>query len=393
MIAQAGRGVNRFLVVGAGFSGAVLARALAEAGLASLVVDERDHVAGNCHTAEDPATGIMVHRYGPHIFHTDDEDIWQFMQRFGEWADYRHAVFATVKGKVFSLPVNLLTMNQFYGMAMGPEEAKAFIAARCIANPEPANFHEQALALVGTDLYEAFFRHYTVKQWGIEAALLPASIFRRLPLRFSYDGNYFHHRRQAMPRDGYTAIIANMLRHPLIELRLEVAAEDLPEHFAHTFYTGSIDRYFGYRLGRLGYRTLRFEETRGRGDMLGCPVMNFPDAEVAWTRMTEHRHLSPWRKLDSDATIVWKEFPETAAAGSVLYYPLRLAGDERRLEDYVELARRSTGVTFLGRLGSYAYIDMDMAVKRALDMAATALSSLRDGQAPPVFAQDPLIKA
>jgi UDP-galactopyranose mutase len=385
--------VSRILVVGAGFSGAVLARALAEAGLNLLVVEERDHVAGNCHTAEDAATGIMVHRYGPHIFHTDDDEIWRFVQRFGEWVRYRHSVFATVRGKVFSLPVNLLTINQFYGTAMGPEEAKAFIAARCIATPSPANFHEQALALVGRELYEAFFHHYTVKQWGVEAAELPASIFRRLPLRFTYDSNYFHHQRQAMPREGYTAIIANMLAHPAIELRLSLAGEDLAEGFAHTFYTGGIDRYFGYRLGRLGYRTLRFEEIRGHGDMLGCPVMNFPDAEVAWTRMTEHRHLSPWRKINSNVTIVWKEFPEAASADSVPYYPLRLAGDERLLRNYVELARREQGVTFLGRLGSYAYIDMDMAVRRALDTAAAALTVLGEGKSPPVFIHEPLGKA
>lgn len=385
--------MTRILVVGAGFSGAVLARALAEAGSSCLVVDERDHVAGNCHTAPDPETGIVVHRYGPHIFHTDDDEIWQFVRRFGEWVDYRHSVFATVKDRVFSLPVNLLTLNQFHGVAMSPEEAKAFIAAKCVANPAPANFHEQALALVGEELYEAFFHHYTVKQWGHEATQLPASIFRRLPLRFSYDNNYFHHQRQAMPREGYTPIVASILAHPRIELRLKTAAEDLTETFSHVFYTGGIDRYFAYRLGRLAYRTLRFEEIRGRGDMLGCPVMNFPGAEVAFTRMTEHRHLSPWRKPASDATIVWKEFPEAATPASVLYYPLRLAGDERRLASYVALARQSSGVTFLGRLGSYAYIDMDMAMRRALDTAAAALSAFKEGQSPPVFLHDPLAKA
>lgn len=385
--------MKRILVVGAGFSGAVVARKLAEAGFGVVVVDERPHVAGNCHTAEDAETGIMVHRYGPHIFHTDDEEIWQFVQRFGEWVSYRHSVFATIGGRVFSLPVNLLTINQFYGTALGPEAAKAFMEAKCVPHPAPANFHEQALALVGEELYEAFFHHYTVKQWGIEASQLPASIFRRLPVRFTYDGNYFHHQRQAMPREGYSAIIANMLAHQGIELRLGVSAEDVTGDFAHSFHSGGIDRYFGYRLGRLGYRTLRFEEMRGQGDMLGCPVMNFPGPDVAWTRMTEHRHLSPWRKPRSDATIVWKEFPESAGADSILYYPLRLAGDERRLADYVALAQRSTGVTFLGRLGSYAYIDMDMAIRRALDTADAALKALGEGKSPPAFVHDPLAKA
>lgn len=379
-------------MVGAGFSGAVLARVLAEAGLSVVVVEERAHVAGNCHTSEDPDTGIMVHRYGPHIFHTDDDEIWQFVQRFGEWMAYRHSVHATLGSRVFSLPVNLLTLNQFFSTAMGPEEARACIAAKAVPHPAPHNFHEQALAMVGEELYEAFFRHYTVKQWGVEAAQLPASIFRRLPLRFTYDSNYFHHQRQAMPRDGYSAIVAGILAHPRIELRLGVAAEKASGNFTHTFYTGGLDRYFGYRLGRLGYRTLRFEEIRRRGDMLGCPVMNFTGADVAWTRMTEHRHLSPWRKPKGDATIVWKEFPEAAGADSVLYYPLRLAGDESRLKDYVALARQTPGVTFLGRLGAYAYIDMDMAIRRALDTAAVARAAFAAGASPPAFVHDPLAK-
>jgi UDP-galactopyranose mutase len=385
--------VTRILVVGAGFSGAVLARRLAEAGFSSLVIDERLHVAGNCHTSEDPETGILVHRYGPHIFHTDDEEIWQFLTRFGDWMPYRHSVFATVNGRVFNMPVNLLTINQFYDRTMSPEQAKAFVASLCVPNDAPANFREQALAMVGEKLYEAFFRHYSAKQWGIEPEYLPASVIKRLPLRFSYDSNYFHHQRQAMPRDGYTAIVNNMLRHPKIELRLGTASNSLTEAFAHTFYTGGIDRYFGYRLGRLAYRSLRFEEVRGRGDMLGCPVMNFPDAGIAWTRMTEHRHLSPWRKLNSDVSIVWKEFPKAAEPDEPAFYPLRLAGDEQLLQRYVVLAREQTGLTFLGRLGCYVYIDMDAAVRRAIDTATAAAEMFNSGASPPAFFHDPLAKA
>lgn len=380
-------------MAGAGFSGAVLARSLAESGFDCLVVDERSHVAGNCHTSEDADTGILIHRYGPHIFHTDDEDIWNFVRRFGEWLPYRHSVHATVKGRVFNLPINLLTINQFFHTAMTPEEAKAFVAKRCVTNANPANFQEQALAMVGQELYEAFFCHYTAKQWGVEAEHLPASILKRLPMRFSYDSNYFHHRQQAMPRHGYTEVVEAMLAHPRIELRLGVAAENLSEMFAHTFYTGGIDRYFGYSLGRLGYRSLRFEEIRVRGDALGCPVMNFPDAELAWTRMTEHRHLSPWRKPRSDVSVVWKEFPEAAGPNSPMFYPLRLARDEQLLESYVALARNQTGLTFLGRLGCYAYIDMDAAVRRSLDTATIAAQALRAGASPPVFVHDPLAKA
>lgn len=385
--------MTRILVVGAGFSGAVIARILAEAGLKCLVVDERPHVAGNCHTSVDEESGVLVHRYGPHIFHTDDAEIWDFVGRFGDWVPYRHAVFASVKGRVFSLPVNLLTINQFFGRQMGPDEARSFVSTLTTAFAQPANFHEQALSMVGEELYEAFFRHYTQKQWGVGADMLPASILRRLPLRFSYDNNYFHHKQQAMPRDGYTAIVSAMLDHPGIETRLGTAAEAMTEAFAHTFYTGGMDRYFGYSHGRLGYRSLRFEESRVEGDALGCPVMNFPDADVPWTRKTEHAHLSPWRKRTSNTSLVWTEYSEPTEPGSVPYYPLRLAKDERLLHDYVRLARAEKGVTFLGRLGCYAYIDMDAAVRRAMDTARIAIKAFAEGGAPPVFVHDPLSKA
>ena len=382
--------MERILVVGAGFSGAVLARKLAEAGFPCLVIDERDHVAGNCHTSADAETGILVHRYGPHIFHTDDQDIWDFVARFGRWEAYRHAVHASVRGVVYPLPVNLLTINQFFRKAMGPAEARTFIGAKRIPIAAPTSFRDQALSTVGEELYEAFFRHYTEKQWGVGAERLPASVLKRLPLRFSYDSNYFHHRNQALPHDGYTAIVSGILTHELIEVRLATSAESLDQDFRHVFYTGGIDRYFGYGLGSLGYRTLRFQESREVGDLLGCPVMNFPDPDVPWTRKTEHRHLSPWRAPKSDMSIVWTEFSEAAKPGDTLFYPLRLAGDERLLEAYVELANRERAVTFLGRLGCYAYIDMDAAIRRAIDTAAVAIEAFSGGTAPPVFVHHPL---
>jgi UDP-galactopyranose mutase len=385
--------MSRILVVGAGFSGAVVARQLAEAGHPCLVIDERDHVAGNCHTSIDPETDILVHRYGPHIFHTDNDVVWNFVGRFCDWAPYRHAVYSTVKGKVFSLPINLLTINQFFGMAMAPREAREFVARLAIPIERPANFREQGLSLVGEDLYEAFLHHYTTKQWGAHDYELPAAILRRLPVRFSYDANYFHHQRQGMPREGYTVLITNMLAHPLIEVRLQTASEDLAEQFRHRFYSGPLDRYFAYRLGRLGYRSLRFEELRLEGDAIGCPVMNFADGEVPWTRITEHRHLSPWRKLATDTTIVWREYSEATVPGKAPYYPLRLSGDEELLRNYLHLASAETGVTFLGRLGCYAYIDMDVAVSRALETASVAITGFKTQRALPVFVHDPLSKA
>ncbi len=382
--------MDRILVVGAGFSGAVIARKLAEAGFPCLVLDERNHVAGNCHTSADAATDILVHRYGPHIFHTDDQEIWDFVLRFGQWKAYRHAVHATVGGVVYPLPVNLMTINQFFRKAMSPAEARAFIDARRVALAAPANFRDQALSTIGEELYEAFFRHYTEKQWGVAAELLPSNVLKRLPLRFSYDSNYFHHRNQALPREGYTAIVSGILAHELIEVRLATPAEGMDGSFRHVFYTGGIDRYFGYRLGPLGYRTLRFEESRDVGDILGCPVMNFPDPDVPWTRKTEHRHLAPWRTPKSDLSIVWTEFSESAKPGDTLFYPLRLAGDERLLQSYVELANRERAVTFLGRLGCYAYIDMDVAIRRAIDTANVAIKGFSEGTTPPVFVHHPL---
>ena len=385
--------MSRILIVGAGLSGAVVAQQLASAGLNCLVIDERDHVGGHCHTSLDEETGILVHRYGPHIFHTDDDEVWQFVARFGNWVPYRHAVYSTVKGKVFGLPINLLTINQFFGRAMTPAEAREFVAGQATPFAAPANFREQALSLVGEALYEAFLRHYTAKQWGIDDQELPASLLRRLPLRFSYDSNYFHHQRQAMPRDGYTALVERMLAHPQIELRLGISSEAVAESFDHTFYTGPLDRYFRYRLGPLRYRSLRFEELRLKGDALGCPVMNFPDADVPWTRMTEHKHLSPWRTPLNDTTIVWKEFSEATEPGKTPYYPMRLAGDNRLLRDYVRLAHNERGVTFLGRLGCYAYIDMDAAIKRALQTASVAVDALRGQRRLPPFVHDPISKA
>jgi UDP-galactopyranose mutase len=215
--------VQQILIVGAGFSGAVIARELAEAGLAVTVADARPHVAGNCHTERCPETGVLVHVYGPHIFHTDDAGVWDYVNRFARFMPYVNRVKATVGGRVYALPVNLHTINQFFGLALRPDEARAFVAARTQApahGGDPANFEEQALAMVGPDLYQAFFRGYTAKQWGCDPRDLPASILKRLPLRFSYDDNYFFHRFQGMPEAGYTALVAAILDHPQIRLEL-----------------------------------------------------------------------------------------------------------------------------------------------------------------------------
>jgi len=383
--------MSRICLVGAGFSGAVIARELAEAGFACLVIDERPHVAGNCHTERDAETGVLVHRYGPHIFHTGDERVWAYINRFGEMVPYVNRVKTTIGGRVYLMPINLHTINQFFGMAMRPEEARAFIAEKARTDiTEPQNFEEQALAFVGEEIYRAFFYGYTKKQWGMEPRELPASILKRLPLRFNYDDNYFNHPHQAMPREGYSAIVANILDHPGIELRLNCRFEDLDEQFAHVFYSGPLDRYFGHALGRLGYRTLDFEPIRAEGDYLGTAVMNFGDEEVPWTRIAEHKHFSPWEAGALERTICFREYSRACGPDDIPYYPIRLVAEKAMLGRYVERAEAESGVTFVGRLGTYAYLDMDVTIGRALETVDAVLPMLRAGRTPPVFVHRPL---
>ncbi len=379
----------RYCIVGAGFSGAVIGRALAEAGHKVLVIDERRTVAGNCHSERDAETGVMTHVYGPHIFHTGDERVWAYVQKFGEWAPYLHRVQAVAGGKVYSLPVNLLTINQFFEKVMGPDEARAFIAGKSQKIDHPANFEEQALSMIGPELYHAFFRGYTRKQWGLDPTQLPASILKRLPLRFNYDDSYFAHLHQAMPKNGYSEIVASILAAPNLELRLDTRFEDLDEKFAHVIYTGPIDRYFNHEFGRLGYRTLDFEVFRGKGDYQGTAVLNYCDEDVPFTRVTEHKHFAPWEKQNFDATICYREFSRFCGPSDIPYYPIRQTDEEVMLDKYVERARATSGVSFVGRLGSYRYLDMDVTIAEALAAADTLVERIGNGAPIPAFFVDP----
>lgn len=362
------------VIAGAGLTGATLARCLAEAGHHVQVNEARDHVAGNCHTSLDAATGVMVHRYGPHIFHTADAGVRTFLERFTRFVPYRHRVLTRSGGRIWPMPVNLLTINSFFGTDLSPEAARAFIAARAEPPPHPPrNFEEQALALMGRALYEAFFKGYTEKQWGVPATELPAEILARLPFRFDYDDSYFHHPFQAMPDGGYTAMVAAMLDHPAIELLLNAP---LPAAQAgdHLVWTGPIDAYFGHRLGRLAYRALDFTEWRGAGDVQGTPVINEADAAVPWTRTTEHRHFSPWRAVTG--SVLYRETSRACGPGDIPYYPVRLLREREMLAGYEALAAATPGVSFAGRLGLYRYLDMDRAVREALDLAARLTAQL-----------------
>jgi len=371
--------VERVVIVGAGLTGAVIARELADAGLACLVIDERAHVAGNCHTERDSSSGILVHVYGPHIFHTAKPRVWELVNRFAEMTPFILRVKATVRGRVYGLPVNLHTINQFFNQAMSPGDARAFLATRTMSGDgEARTLEELALRQLGPELYEGFFRGYTRKQWGIDPALLPASVLKRLPLRFDYNDAYFDDPWQAMPRGGYTDMVAGMLDHDRIELRLGCRFEELSERAAHVFYSGGMDRYFGYDLGRLSYRTLDFRASRHRGDFQGNAIMNHPDEDVPFTRVTEHRHLSPWETPTRGETVVFHEYSRDCGAADIPFYPVNLAAGSKLLAAYQERSAAEAGVTFVGRLGTYQYLNMDAAIDLALDAAHHYLDRRKD---------------
>ncbi len=370
---------KKILMVGAGLSGSVIGRKLAEAGHDVTIIDERNHIAGNCHTERDAGSGVMMHVYGPHIFHTDDQEVWNYVNSFEEFVPFVNRVKTTSGGSVYLLPINLHTINQFFGKVLRPDEAREFIetlADRSIE--EPKTFEEQALRFVGRDLYEAFLKGYTVKQWGCEPKDLPASILKRLPVRFNYDDNYFFHRFQGMPRHGYTHMVEKILRHERITLMLNrrFRHSDAPA-FDHIFYSGPLDGYFEYELGRLGYRTLDFELFRYDGDYQGCAVMNYADVDVPYTRITEHKHFSPWETHEQ--SVCYREYSRSCGAQDIPYYPIRMAEEKSLLGRYIDRAARESNVTFVGRLGTYRYLDMDVTIREALDTAERYLRHLDAG--------------
>jgi UDP-galactopyranose mutase len=378
--------VASFLIVGAGLSGAVLADYLAtKLDCHITIIDRRSHIGGNCYTYFDPSSGVNIHAYGAHIFNSPDQQVNDFWRSRICMNDYRHSVKANVNSSgIYQLPINLHTINQFFCKTFTPHEARAFLQQVQVPIMQPRNFEEQALSMMGRELYEAFIEGYTYKQWGVEPALLPASIIKRLPIRFNYDDNYYHSATVAMPASGYTPLFQSLLSHPNIECHLETEFNaSLVTDFDHVFYSGCIDEFFGYCEGRLGYRTVYWENHIGNGDYQGCSVMNYPSRSHPYTRIIEHKHFTPWQA--HDLTYVSYEYSKETQLDDIPYYPKRLDHDLQLLSHYQSLANSQAKVTFLGRLGTYRYLDMWKVTREALDLAALFVNTFSTGSAAPVF--------
>lgn len=368
------------VVVGSGFFGLTVAeRAATELDKRVLVVERRSHLGGNAYSEPDPETGIEVHRYGAHLFHTSNKRVWDYVNRFTDFTGYQHRVFTIYQGRVYPLPVNLATICEFAGKAMTPDEARAWVAEHAaeIDVHDAQNFEEKGVALVGRPLYEAFFEGYTAKQWQTDPKNLPASIVSRLPVRYTFDNRYFSDTYEGLPVDGYTAWLERMADHPNIEVLLDTDWFDLRDQLSEdvpTVYTGPLDRYFDYSEGELGWRTLDFEPevVTTTGDFQGTPVMNYADRDVAFTRIHEFRHFHPERTTyPKDKTVIVREYSRFAEHGDEPYYPINTPEDRAKLERYRELARKEATnrrVLFGGRLGTYKYLDMHMAIGSALTL-------------------------
>ena len=382
--------MKHIAIIGAGFSGAVIANRLSEAGHKVTVFESRSHLGGNSHSERDPETGVMVHTYGPHIFHTDNERVWEYINQFGKFMPYVNRVKAIANDKVYTLPINLLTINQFFNKTLRPTEARSFLESLADTSIEnPISFEDQALRFVGKDLYEAFFKGYTLKQWGINPKELPASILKRLPVRFNYDDNYFNHKYQGMPHDGYTALVENLLKSDAIEVRLNTHFDPNNKiQYDHVFYSGPLDAWFDHQHGRLPYRTLDFETFREDGDYQGTAVINYCNQDIPYTRITEHKHFSPWE--NHEKTICYKEYSRLCKEDDIPYYPIRLTSDIEQLKTYVELANQEQQVTFVGRLATYRYLDMDVTIKEALEASDQYLASLANNTKMSNFIINPL---
>ena len=379
------------VVVGSGLFGLTVAeRAADELGLKVVILDRRSHIGGNAYSEKEQRTGIEVHRYGAHLFHTSNERVWEYVNRFTTFTDYVHKVYTRHNGEVFPMPINLGTINQFFRSAYSPGEARELIREQAgeLAGTDPQNLNDKGIQLIGRPLYEAFIKHYTGKQWQTDPKDLPASIISRLPVRYTYDNRYFNDTYEGLPTDGYTAWLERMADHPRIEVRLSTDFFDTTQELNRdavrgqipVVYTGPVDRYFDYSEGTLGWRTIDLEtEHLSTGDFQGTSVMNYADADVPYTRIIEPRHFHPERDYPTDRTVIQREYSRFAESGDEPYYPINSGKDRETLLKYRAKAEAEPRTLFGGRLGTYQYLDMHMAIGSALSMADNKLADLLRG--------------
>jgi UDP-galactopyranose mutase len=361
-----------YVIVGAGLFGSIFARRVAEAGGTALVVERRPHIGGNCYT--ESLDGIEVHRYGPHIFHTDSSRVWEFVTRFTRMNHYRHRGLVRHGERLLSFPINLCTLHQLWGVR-SPAEAEAKLAEVRVPCDKPRNLEEWILAQVGRELYETFIRGYTQKQWGRDPAELPAAIIRRLPIRLTWDDSYFGDRYQGIPEQGYTRLFENLLDHPRIRVQTSVdflaERRELSPAGRRLVYSGPIDQFFDYRYGPLEYRSLRFDVQRRNDVFQGAAVVNYTAPEVPFTRIIEHKHFA---LQTSDATVLTYEYPQAYTPGGEAFYPIRDTKNAALYDRYRLLAaHEAPHVIFGGRLGSFQYYDMHQVIGEALAAADSEL--------------------
>jgi UDP-galactopyranose mutase len=361
------------IVVGSGFYGLSIAQQAAEnLGLRVKVIERRNHIGGNAYSEFDPETGIEIHKYGSHLFHTSNDRVWDYVNRFTAFNDYKHLVWAKHNGDLYPMPINLDTINKFFKQTFDAEQARDFIQGQAQEDQISSanNLEERAIALVGQPLYEAFIKGYTEKQWQTDPKLLPADVINRLPMRFTTEHRYFNDKFEGLPMGGYTAWLENMASHPKIEISLNQDFFDYKSEFVGQVpivYTGPIDRYFDFEFGALGWRTLDFEsEIVETGNYQSTSVVNYSDLDVPFTRIHEYRHLHPEREYQNESTYISREFSRFASRDDEPYYPVNTEEDRKKLIQYRTLMENEKSVWFGGRLGSYKYLDMHMAIASAL---------------------------
>ena len=377
------------IVVGSGFFGATIAeRCATELGLKVTVIERRAHIGGNAWSELDADTGIEIHNYGSHIFHTNSEAVWTYLNRFSAFSSYRHRVIVRHRERFFSMPINLGTMSSLFGRFLSPSEAKAIIEeeVRREKITNPANLEEKAISLIGRSMYDAFVKNYTQKQWQTDPRDLPAEIITRLPVRMTFDDFYFSDRYEGIPLTGYGEMLRRMLDHKTVSVHINMDFFSAPPAIpagTTVLFTGPIDRYFEYKHGLLGWRTLDFEkEIVNVADFQGASVVNYPDSDIPFTRIHEFRHLHPERKYRNDKTVIFREFSRFASSHDEPYYPINAPGDRNKYDAYVAMAQAEPNVLFGGRLATYKYLDIHQAVGAALKMFDNIIApAVREGRA------------